>query len=1261
MKHLTFLLTDTKAYTKASKKAKKKKYISILIQVYFGQIKKKSIQKKLSKIKKDFPRAVIIGATTAGEISHAKMYEKETLLSVSLFKSSKLNVTYVEEVNAKSAVVVAQNIYTKDAKAAIVLSEGLLGEDYEAFLENLHRNSPNMIIAGGLAGDNFELKQSYVTLDENIYDKGVVALSFVSKKLFASNEYNLNWRPIGKTFQISEVSANIVKKIEGIPALDFFQKYLGKKILHENDLALPNFQLLFKEGSTLVARTPMAIDGTDIIFAGPVAKGQLVQFGFSNESLVLTAADDLREDIAKRPAEAIYIFSCVARKALLGKTLQEEFSSFEDIAPTAGFFTYGEFYSSKTASPLLNCTTTILILSESRKKAKVKEHYHKQKRLDTITFDALSHFIKQTSLELEKNVRLMNQYKDIVDASFLVSKTDINGNITYVNDNFCKVSQYTKEQLLGKNHNIVRDPKVSAFIFKKMWQTITAKKVWKGKFSNRAKDGSLYYVDASIMPILDESGEIQEYIAIRQDITRQIQAKSRMQEKEKLIRAIFDNQENIVIHASKVEGMQRVNKKFFEYFSFENFEDFKAHHSCICDLFLEQDGYVYPTKYPDWLEMIASDEAKDYKVKMLSRTKKEHTFIIKVKRIENEYIINLNDVTTLEEALLKAYSSEQAKSIFLANMSHEIRTPLNGILGFTDLLSKKELESDAKRYVNIIHKSGETLLNVVNDILDFSKIESGELTLHETPSDLFEAMEVAVSTFASVSKKKKINYYVFIDTNIPKSVVCDVQRLKQVMSNLISNALKFTPEDGEVFVRVEVLKKGVDRVEIHFSVKDSGIGIAKEKIGTVFEAFSQADNSISREFGGTGLGLAISNEYIKMMGSSIKLESEFGKGSEFSFRLEFDVVDATHSVKNFDINSANIAILNSYEGISCGINQIVYQYLDAWQCEYNELNRVDEIDRDTDILIVCAKLLELEQCKELLEKYPTLKLIYIEGSQGSMRCDHDRFYLIEQPMTGSSLFDRLISLLDRPFFEDKSDIPLQSLEKFEGIVLIAEDNETNQMLISILLDERDVAYKIVENGEEVLDEISHNPEKYDLILMDINMPLLDGIGATKALRERGYIKPIVSLSANVIEADTKAFKEAGMNDILKKPIVPTELETILAKYLEIKEDEEAFDLVDVRQIAESLFIQDETIIINLLKSLEKSFESMLQELESDRCNAELLHKLKGVSGNMRFEKLYSLVCEVEDKFDLLADREKNHYLQRLKKHLQEALKKIKTL
>lgn len=884
------------------------------------------------------------------------------------------------------------------------------------------------------------------------------------------------------------------------------------------------------------------------------------------------------------------------------------------------------------------------------KKGKILVSFHMSEKTKNKTRD--------TILELKRDVALMQQYKDAVDEATLVSKTDKKGYITYVNEQFCKVSKYRQEELIGKNHNIVRDPEVSSFVFKKMWQTLLDGKVWRGSFSNKAKDGSLYYVDATIMPIFDKDGEIKEFIAIRQDITKQVQAKNRMKQKERLIRAIFDNQDSIVIHASKIRGMLDVNKKLFEYFDFKNFEDFKSRHQCICELFLEEDGYVNVKQYPNWLDDITANEEQDYKVKMRAKTGKVHTFTIRIKRIQDEYIINLYDITKLEEALMRAYSSEKTKSLFLANMSHEIRTPLNGILGFTDLLMKKELDRETKRYVEIIHKSGETLLGVVNDVLDFSKLESGELQLYETEVNLFEEMEAAVSTFASLSKKKKINYYAYIDTKLPKSVRCDIQRLKQVMNNLISNAIKFTPEDGEVTVHVELVETEDDYAKVHFSVQDSGIGIAKEKLSTVFDAFSQADNSISREFGGTGLGLAISNQYITMMGSRIHLKSELGKGSEFYFDLDLEIVDGASSFTSQNkMKNKTIAVVNSNEGMLCGVNSIIYRYLDAWNYSYKALNSIEEFDESIDILIVCAKIFEPEQCENLLQKYPKLALVYIEGAEDTLQCKAKNFHRIEQPMTGSALFDTLISLMDPQLFETGSEnANIQKTMKSSSKVLVAEDNITNQMLISIMLEERGVGYSIVSNGQEVLDEIAKN-NHYDLIFMDINMPVLDGIETTKKLREQGYDKAIVSLSANVIESDTQAFKEAGMDDILNKPIVPRELDSILEKYLyseKIKSYD--FDIIDLEKIAQKLSFSDTTVVKQLFKSLAKTFTKALEDLASPNPNyKEILHRLKGVSGNMRLENLYSLLLDMEDQ------SVSQEALEALQSHLRHVLQEIEKL
>jgi len=1267
MKHLSFLLSEKKAYKHALKESQKKVYRSQLIQIFTSLSDKKKIQNLLNKVKKSFPNALIIGTTTAGEISHAKMYDNSTTISLSLFSSTKLQATYTKKISKKSGEDLSKEISSKNTKAAIVLSEGLKGDDYEGFIRGIKQNSPQVIIAGGLAGDNFLLQKTYVFLGNKIFKKGAVAVSFSGKHLFADNKYNLNWTPIGKEFTITSADANLLKEIDNENAITIFKRYLGEGIFKNTAAELSNFQLLFKEGETIVARTPMGISNNDIIFAGPLKEGQKVQFGFSNASSVISGSNIISKNIYKNPAEAIFIYSCIARKTLLGKVLENEFKQFETIAPTAGFFTYGEFYSTTVDNALLNCTTTILVLSESSKTSKSKKTIQDDdNNLDNSTFNALTHFIEQTSIELNENLKLLNEYKDVVDESSLVSKTDINGIITYVNDNFCRVSKYTRKEMLGQNHNMIRDKNVSKFIFKKLWSSILKGKTWKGLISNRAKDGSIYYVTATIMPIYDGVGKIKEFIAIRQDVTKQIESKKRLKEKEQLVKAIFDNQDSIVLFSSKTEGMLNANKKLFHYFDFKDFADFKSQHDCICNLFLEEDGYIYPSKYPNWIDDAAQDKTdKDRKAKMITKDGVVRTFNVMVKNIDNSYIINLYDITNLENAILKAHASEKAKSSFLANMSHEIRTPLNGILGFTDVLTKKDLDKDSKRYVEIIHKSGQTLLSVVNDILDYSKIESGELTLYETDSNLFKEMEATVSTFASLTKKKNLNYYIYIDTTIPQLLKCDIQRLKQVINNLISNAVKFTPKGGDVNVRITLESLYKNSAKIHFSVKDSGIGVAQDKLSTIFSAFSQADNSISREYGGTGLGLSISSQYIKIMNSELKVKSQEGVGSEFYFTLELDVIDENQAItKSMEKGAISISILTTDDEKSCGINNILYSYLEAWNCPFKKIHSLSEIDGSSDILIVCAQLFDYDACKASLDTYENLHLIYIEGSEDKFECSHEKFHFLEQPMTGSALFDNIITLTNSknrvisPKIVDEDCCS----KKYKGNILIAEDNETNQMLISVMLDERELQYTIVNNGQEAVDEALAN-NHYDIIFMDINMPVLDGVSATKILRKEGYKKPIVSLSANVIESDIISFKEAGVDDSLHKPIVPDELEKILIKYTKPveKAPQQDMDTIDIASICKHLSISDENIILKLLRSFATSAQNILEKLETNNIDKDITHSIRGITGNFKFNILYKLATEFEHSLDEWSKQDYEANKQTLQLHLQELIKKIESL
>ena len=377
-----------------------------------------------------------------------------------------------------------------------------------------------------------------------------------------------------------------------------------------------------------------------------------------------------------------------------------------------------------------------------------------------ITLTDITKLILQQE-ELKEVNEILNQYKKAVDSLLIVSKTDKRGIITYVNDKFCEISGYSKEELIGKPHNIVRHPDMPKELFKNLWKTIQQGEIWRGIIKNRKKDGSEYWVDAGIMPVKNHKGEIIEYIALRTDITELVKAKE------------------------------------------------------------------------------------------------------------------------------KAQQAERVKSIFLANMSHEIRTPLNAILGFAQLLESDEtLSEKGKEYIRIINSSANTLLKIINDVLDLSKLDAGDFAISNFEFNPNEVFLDIVSLFRAKAALKNIEYKMDID-NLPNCILSDEHRLKQVLANLIGNAIKFTPQYGKIEVSIKLIEEKEDKVKIKFSVKDNGIGIPKDKQSDIFKAFTQSDGSITRKYGGTGLGLTISSKIIKKLGGFIELESEEGKGSEFSFVLEF--------------------------------------------------------------------------------------------------------------------------------------------------------------------------------------------------------------------------------------------------------------------------------------------------------------------------------------------------------------------------------------
>jgi len=502
-----------------------------------------------------------------------------------------------------------------------------------------------------------------------------------------------------------------------------------------------------------------------------------------------------------------------------------------------------------------------------------------------------------------RTLQLTNELEQIFDAlssTNIVSKTDLEGRITYVNDTFCLVSGYTRDELIGKSHNIIRHKDTPKELFVNLWSTIQSGKVFNAIIKNRRKDGKAYYVESTIMPIKNESDEITEYLAIRTDVTALIKARD---------------------------------------------------------------------------EAIAAEHFKDR---------------------------------------------------FLSNMSHELRTPLNGIIGFTQLLEDKITESSHKKYLNIILQSSNQLLSIINDILDLSKIKSGKFELEKHPFNAYNALTQQLEPFSIQAKNKKIDFTTSIDIDDSVILNGDWTRISQILNNLLSNALKFTSEEGKVS-----FKATYNDGFLECKVADSGIGMDEKTIDRIFQPFIQADISTTREFGGTGLGLSITKELVELMDGEIDVYSKPGVGSRFTVRMALE-------------------------------------------------------------------------SKELSFQKP------------EMNTD-----------------------------------PSLSFPQLSGHVLIVEDNETNRLLIISLIEAFGLSYESAADGQEAVELFEQ--DRFDLILMDENMPRLNGIEAMKQIRKLpGGTLPIIALTANVMQGDKERFLNEGMDAFMGKPILYQDLMETLQRYLPLK-------------------------------------------------------------------------------------------------------------
>jgi len=710
--------------------------------------------------------------------------------------------------------------------------------------------------------------------------------------------------------------------------------------------------------------------------------------------------------------------------------------------------------------------------------------------------------------------------------------------------------------------------------------------------------------------------------------------------------------------------------------------------------------FIAPSDRKGWIDALQNFERNDNRnlkiiCRYLSGTRGIRWcqfYLKKVKSGKLKGIVGIlqdnTEVKLLEKSLRtakeEAEKATQVKTEFLANTSHEIRTPIHTIIGMSELLSDTNLDEEQKEYSGQIQFGATVLLSLVNDILDMSKIEAGKLEIEYTRFDLYDLLISLVDMVTLEIHKKGVEIALYIDPELPREIVCDPVRIRQVIVNLINNAVKFTSR-GQIVILCNLEKMIQQTARIRIQVEDSGIGIPLEKQSSLFQAFQQADTSTTRKYGGTGLGLFISRNLVHRMGGQLDFNSDPGRGSSFFFTLE---VETHHSERRFPIprgyfESISVLLVDDNDRV----RSITAQYLRAWGCHVRELSTAEEA------LTLLRNPLEGPQIQACIidQQMPG-----IDGWQFGSEVHSDpelKLPLILTPMKGKSTDEAKMKLLG--WFDDYVTKPVkleelliklykiinsnrrrneeQSLEELEVLdaleaaepqasesnhinlerqrILVVEDHLVNQQLFRTILEKMGCLVKCAENGRVALELVgSLDPQ---LIFMDCQMPVLNGYETTRILRKNGYDKPIIAVTASAVKDERLRCNDAGMNDMLPKPFKKEDLIPLLQKYLpqETNEeesledfsepDEPSNDIFDFHQALQT-FMGDKKVVLGLLpRYLEKvtgQVKKMPQYL-ADRDWKQIheeAHSIKGSSRNLSIERM-ARVAEIMEKAGLEED------------------------
>lgn len=818
--------------------------------------------------------------------------------------------------------------------------------------------------------------------------------------------------------------------------------------------------------------------------------------------------------------------------------------------------------------------------------------------------------------------------------------TDTEGTIQYVNQTFTKVTGYSKEEAIGKNPRILKSGVQPKDFYTKLWETIKSGNSWQGEFHNINKQGEPFWEIASISPLFDINGNITNFVAIKENISYLKNIQDELRKSEERNREILEAIPDIMVRLNNRAEIldQNLKEKIDEVLP----ESERANARVYIEHSL-QTGAMQVYEYP----VVRDGDEQYYEARFIVSGEDEVLTIIRniTERIRAEQQI--------KAAREVAENANRAKSAFLATMSHEIRTPLHSISGFIELLKKTPLNESQKEYLSIIAQSADNLLEIINDVLDFSKIESGKMDIENITFDPFKEFESVFELFAKRAQSKKISLYPYIDPLLPRSIVSDPLRIRQVLFNLLGNAIKFTPQGGKIFVEIKSAGKSERTLNISFSVRDTGIGIPPHKKEKIFESFTQADSSVTRKYGGTGLGLSISRNLVHLLGGNLDLESAPGKGSTFSFVIP---VQKSTQEKESALPIRTVAYIYSPEPSDPDLSQLLLRYLSSFKMKAKIVSSVAEVSGTEKIVFFIEPPDVKYDIHSLIattqEKSIPIILIKPQGTSQTSQELPETTKVLFPPISASKLFNCIIETLDLHHFIKKAESSIESRRhrRFFGNVLVAEDNQVNQKLIKLMLEGYGLSVELVSNG---LDAYYRYQEKsFDLIFMDINMPVTDGQEATRMIRQHENENarppvPIIALTAQALKGDRERFLESGMNGYLTKPIEINKLEETLGAIFPSHESEAGeFSSItpaaspdkkvsfDLESTAKALGIGTAPLR-NIIREFLSSSTDFIEEFQSALGNGNAAaiqrtaHRLKGSAANLRF----TAIAEIAEKME----------------------------